>query len=94
MEGAATAKALDPQFVRKSGTVNIFVLEDLSNLEFWDQIIKKICRLVKKEYIAMNQSDNLVKKKIKLECHIYLYNFYCKNFSFNILVLNLTFFAD
>ena len=34
VEGAATAKALDPHFVRKRGTVNIFVLEDLSNLEF------------------------------------------------------------
>ena len=35
VEGAAAAKAIDPHFVRKSGTVNIFVLEDLSSLEFW-----------------------------------------------------------
>ena len=34
VEGAATAKALYPHFVRKRGTVDIFVLEDLSNLEF------------------------------------------------------------
>ena len=34
MEGAATAKALEPHFVRKRGTVNIFVLDDLSSLEF------------------------------------------------------------
>ena len=34
VEGAATAKALEPHFVRKRGTVNIFVLEDLSSLEF------------------------------------------------------------
>ena len=34
VEGAATAKALEPHFVRKRGTVNIFVLEDISNLEF------------------------------------------------------------
>ena len=78
MEGAATAKALDPHFVRKSGTVNIFVLEDLSNLEFWDQIIKKICRLVKKEYIAMNQSDNLVKKKLNLNV-TYIYTIFIAN---------------
>ena len=32
--GAATAKALEPHYVRKRGTVNIFVLEDLSSLEF------------------------------------------------------------
>ena len=31
---AATAKALYPHFVRKRGTVSIFVLEDLSSLEF------------------------------------------------------------
>ena len=34
VEGAATEKALEPHFVRKRGTVNIFVLEDLSSLEF------------------------------------------------------------
>ena len=34
VEGAATAKALEPHFVRKRGTVNIFVLDDLSSLEF------------------------------------------------------------
>ena len=34
VEGAATAEALEPHFVRKRGTVNIFVLEDLSSLEF------------------------------------------------------------
>ena len=34
VEGAATAKALDPHFVRKRGTVNIFVLENLSNSDF------------------------------------------------------------
>ena len=34
MEGAANAEALDPHFVRKRGTVNIFVLEDLSSLDF------------------------------------------------------------
>ena len=34
VEGAATAKALEPHFVRQRGTVNIFVLEDLSSLEF------------------------------------------------------------
>ena len=34
VEGAATAKALEPHFVRKRGTVNTFVLEDLSSLEF------------------------------------------------------------
>ena len=34
VEEAATAKALEPHFVRKRGTVNIFVLEDLSSLEF------------------------------------------------------------
>ena len=50
-KGAATAKALDPHFVRKRGTANIFVLEDLSNLEFWrgTKYLKKICRLVKKQ---------------------------------------------
>ena len=35
VEGAATAKALESHFVRKRGTVNIFVLDDLSSLEFW-----------------------------------------------------------
>ena len=34
VEGAATAKALEPHFVRKRGTVNIFVLDDLSSLKF------------------------------------------------------------
>ena len=34
VEGAATAKALEPHFVRKRGTVSIFVLEELSSLEF------------------------------------------------------------
>ena len=34
VEEAATAKALEPHFVRKRGTVNIFALEDLSSLEF------------------------------------------------------------
>ena len=34
VEGAATAKALEPHFVRKRGEVNIFMLEDLSSLEF------------------------------------------------------------
>ena len=32
VEGAAAVKALDPYFVRKRGTVKIFVLKDLSNL--------------------------------------------------------------
>ena len=39
-EGAATAKAIGPHFVRKRGAVNIFVLEDLSSLEF---LIKQFC---------------------------------------------------
>ena len=34
VEGAATARALEPHFVRKRGTVNIFVVDDLSSLEF------------------------------------------------------------
>ena len=34
VEGAATAKTLEPHFVRKRGTVNIFMLDDLSSLEF------------------------------------------------------------
>ena len=34
VEEAATAQALEPHFVRKRGAVNIFVLDDLSSLEF------------------------------------------------------------
>ena len=46
VERAANAKALEPHFVRKRGTVNIFALEDLSS---GTKIIKEICKLVKKE---------------------------------------------